>query len=288
MNSASDEQRMVEIRKLASLKAHPLQREFFDDLPDPDLQALAADIKRRGLQERIEILPDGTIISGHQRRLALLLLGYTEFEVIVRYDLADAGENAVTEMFLAANLQRRQLDTLLKAKVALGHYDAVRGRKTSQSSWKEINDAREHVGKLIGMSGRNLRRYWNALQAPLEVQQAFRRGQVRLVDAGRIGQLPDQEKKKIAAAIRGGADPRMTVHESLQKNDQHDRRKPIRSVVPQFRKAVKTLSQAVETISITAATLRNVSPESRSQVDAAYKTLRQVLKSMDRNVPVDE
>src|SRR5436305_951492 len=62
-----------EIRKLKDLKPFPLQKDFFDDLPDHELEALAAGIERNGLRNPIEILPKNragyppnTILNGHQ------------------------------------------------------------------------------------------------------------------------------------------------------------------------------------------------------------------------------
>ena len=48
--------------KVADLKPHPRQAQFFDQLPFHLIRDLAQDIKARGLKEPLEILPDGTIV----------------------------------------------------------------------------------------------------------------------------------------------------------------------------------------------------------------------------------
>lgn len=82
--------------KLNRLNDHPKQALNFDDVPDKELAALAADMKRRGQRDPVEILPDGTVIAGHQRVRAAERLGWKEIDVIVRTDLAGAGNAART------------------------------------------------------------------------------------------------------------------------------------------------------------------------------------------------
>jgi hypothetical protein len=57
---------------LLDLKSHPQQATHFPPLPYEEARALSADIEANGLREPLEFLPDGTIISGHRRRTALL------------------------------------------------------------------------------------------------------------------------------------------------------------------------------------------------------------------------
>jgi hypothetical protein len=51
--------------KIKDLKAHPRQAQLFKDLPFHLLRDLAQDMQARGLQNALEILPDGTIVCGH-------------------------------------------------------------------------------------------------------------------------------------------------------------------------------------------------------------------------------
>ena len=53
--------------KVDDLRPHPRQSELFRDLSEIEFAFLAGDIKRNGLQQPIEITPDGTVIAGHQR-----------------------------------------------------------------------------------------------------------------------------------------------------------------------------------------------------------------------------
>src|SRR5438445_9711668 len=99
--------------KIAGLKPHPLQAQFFADLPMQKLRDLTEDMKERGQKEPLELLPDGTIVCGHQRaKAAETVLGWDEIDAWVNHDLADQGDLAVEQRLIEDNLARRQLDRL--------------------------------------------------------------------------------------------------------------------------------------------------------------------------------
>ena len=87
----------VEEWELGSLKEHCRQAELFGDVPDDEFDELAESLQREGQRQPIEILPDGTIIAGHQRVRAARHLGWTSIRAVVRHDLAAAGPAAVEQ-----------------------------------------------------------------------------------------------------------------------------------------------------------------------------------------------
>lgn len=66
----------VETRRLGDLLPHPSQSAFFDEPTPEEVAALADNIRRIGLRERIDVMPAGnraglagnTILSGHSRK----------------------------------------------------------------------------------------------------------------------------------------------------------------------------------------------------------------------------
>lgn len=66
---------------LHNLKPHPFQKDLFVGLNATGIEELAEDIQKRGLQNPLEILPDGTLINGHQRFLAYKRLGLEQIPV---------------------------------------------------------------------------------------------------------------------------------------------------------------------------------------------------------------
>jgi len=110
----------IELRKIGSLRLHPDNVAIFG-LPtgEPNYEEIREDIKRRGLQEPLIILADGTILSGHIRYASVCWVlaqrGLTpdqiKDEVIavrIHADFESKGEEL--EYLMDANDKRRQLD----------------------------------------------------------------------------------------------------------------------------------------------------------------------------------
>jgi ParB-like chromosome segregation protein Spo0J len=226
--------RETETRRLADLKDHPAQAAFFTDLDPAALAALVADIRRNGLREPLEVLPDGTILSGHQRRRALLKIGETEAPVVVRKDLA-ADPAAAERAFLEANANRRQLSKLDRARVVLRLVEIEKKRPRGRLRPDEAAEARDRVGATIGMTGRNLGRYFRLLATPAEVQQAFEAGAVPQVVAETVADLTPKDQAALAAALRAGGDAGALISAAVQANqvraDAGDPSAPVRKVV---------------------------------------------------------
>lgn len=196
----------IEVRDLRRLKPHPRQSVDFGDLPDHVFAAQVKQIKRRGLTEKIEILPDGTIISGHQRWRALLKLGYREYKVRVRYDLADASDEDVEREFLLANTVRRQLTPLRQVKHALRVLEIDRELPRGQLLFNNQAEACKLIAKVLEISPRNVSRYLAILRCPPAIQRAFESQQMTLVEAGRCALLSRAAQAKLARALSSAQD----------------------------------------------------------------------------------
>jgi ParB-like chromosome segregation protein Spo0J len=238
-----------EVRTLKNLVPFPLQSDFFDDLSEHDLVALADDIDRNGLRSPIEVLPTNkagyspdTLLSGHQRKRALERNGLTKAEVIVRYDLSDASSAEIETAFFDDNDNRRQLDKLAKAKVALRRYEIERHRpRGGLRRDAEKREARDRVGQAIGMSGRNLQRYFRVLFTPKEVQDAFRSNRLPLIAAEKVADLDAKQQQAVARRIASGEDPKAVVSDHLPKSDGRHRR-----ATPAFISFIKALKRGIE------------------------------------------
>ena len=206
--------RRIEPWPVADLKPHESQAALFNDLDDDGLQALADDMEANRLNHPVEILPDGTIICGHQRVRAAKLLGWKEIRCWIREDLLKKGEQAVEAHLIEDNLNRRQLDMVAKARAAKRLVELEYARRGTRLSWEDA-DARDRVGRRIGMSGRNLQRYLNVLDAPIEIQHALSSGELKLIAADRVSRLPKQQQRRMAARIATGEAAKDVVAEVL-------------------------------------------------------------------------
>lgn len=110
----------IELRRIGSLHLHPDNVAIFG-LPtdESNYEEIREDIKRRGLQEPLIILADGTILSGHIRFASVCWSleqeGLTQEEILEQVIAVRVHEDFETkeeelEYLMSANEKRRQLD----------------------------------------------------------------------------------------------------------------------------------------------------------------------------------
>lgn len=199
--------RETELRSAKSLKPHPRQSSYFREANDAELHALAEDMLRNGQLTPVEILPDGTIICGHQRVRACRL-NKRKVHCWVRNDLAEKGDAAIEQRVIEDNLNRRQLSKLGLAKCYLRLKDL---HSQLSPGGEPRGDVRDIVGKRLGISGRQLDRLARVLTTPPEVQKAFEAGHLTLELASRVGIVGKKTQDEIAKQIRAGKKPRVVV-----------------------------------------------------------------------------
>ena len=191
--------------KVADLRESPYQQQLFGDLPEGPLDELAADMEKHGQRDPVEILRDGTIIDGHQRRRAAVKLGWDEVAVVVRDDLAEAGDEAVQSYMLSVNLARRQMDIMAIARAYRRMKQLERGWDRDEFDVSGAQDIRDKLAKRLGSrSGRTLDRYLRLLETPREIQDAYTRHDLPMSTALKVVRLSDEVKADIVAAIRHG------------------------------------------------------------------------------------
>ena len=201
-------------RKISSLRPYPKQSDFFPDISEQDLARLADSMERNGLLEPIEILPNGLVISGHQRIKAAKRLGWERIHCWVRYDLEKAGPEAVELRFHEAN-DRRDLTPLEKAKSYRRQMQLSRSRPRRNGHVQ--GDLRDYLSKQFGLSGRTLDRWERLLDTPSEVQRAVVAKKLPLLVGGEVAGLPRAIQQQIAAEIRDGKAPKEAVAAHLRK-----------------------------------------------------------------------
>jgi ParB family chromosome partitioning protein len=192
--------RKVEMWPVAKLREHDRQAEVFCDLKPHEFEALVEDIRERGLQEPIEILPDGTIIAGHQRWWAVQELGHKEVSVVIRHDLADDPQAAEAH-FLLSNLARRQLDPISQGLCVVQLSVLKFGASPRDLEWSMKEDAKKWVAQRIGKSPRHVDRLLRVLETPPAVQTALRYGLIDLPLAGQVAGLDATAQDQLATAI---------------------------------------------------------------------------------------
>src|SRR5947209_18154020 len=111
---------------------------------------------------------------------------WDEIAVWVNDDLAAQGEGAVEQRLIEDNLARRNLDRLDQVRCYRRLVEMAQDTPHDQRRSHQLGRVRDVVGSRLGMSGRTLDRYLRVLDAPREVQDAFKAGDISLVAAAKV------------------------------------------------------------------------------------------------------
>lgn len=202
------------------LRESPYQSELFRELSDAEVRDLAVGFGQDGLEPTIEILPDGTIVDGHQRVRAAKLLGWTHIKVIVRHDLAAAGAAAVQLHMIAVNLNRRHMGPLDIARVYRRLKELARADRSTKHGCGRNDDLRDRLAKRLGgRSGRTLDRYEQLLDGPRWLQDLVADKRIGLTNALRVLALPEQDQEKVHAQIREGRSAKHVINDLREPQD---------------------------------------------------------------------
>lgn len=190
-------------RRVDELRPHPLQAKYYQPLSHHELQQLADDIELRGLRQPVDILPDGTILSGHQRVAAAKLNELEIIDVIVHADLAD--DPIEQEKFLLLeNHIRRQATPLQRAQHAQRLLELTKENWQSLKYDRRQKLVRDEVGKLLGITGRQVDNLTAVLKAPRAVQLAVESGDLSIKLAARVKSLDKATQTEIATKLEEG------------------------------------------------------------------------------------
>lgn len=109
-------------------------------LDDPDIRALIASIKERGVNEPLRVSTDHVIISGHRRRFCAIEAGLAEVPIIVEPVSYAKGRERFMALLVHANEQRKKSAGVLirEAALRIDPAQAVQAMRTERK-------ARDHL-----------------------------------------------------------------------------------------------------------------------------------------------
>lgn len=95
-------------KSISELKGHPLNEQLYAPAGGPEFEDLKRSMKDVGLLQPLDILEDGTIVSGHRRWLAAQTLGWSEIECNI---LPWNDSTSIEEKLIEFNRYRRKTFT---------------------------------------------------------------------------------------------------------------------------------------------------------------------------------
>jgi len=227
-------------RSLSDLTSHPRQAEIYGDISLDELSALTEDIDRVGIRQPVEITEDGVIIDGHQRCRAAARLGWETVPVLVHAELS---EDEVFARFVKANLVRRQLDPLSRARAIQALHITERKFGNSQGKGRIRDRVAEAMGP--GVSGPTVDRYLRLLKLARPIQDAVSSETLPMMKALRILRLPESTQHNIAERIRAGESPRTAVDAALAPSPEETEPDPVAKGCEEYAEMLRPLARTI-------------------------------------------
>jgi ParB family chromosome partitioning protein len=162
------------------LKCHPKNQEYYNDLTPEKYEEIKRSIEINGIRDPLKVLPDYTIIAGHQRFKIAQELELPQVPVVIM----DIEPSEAEYVLIADNEERRQEDNdpIKKAKRAkfLKEYWGVKngGNRRSVPQIEELKTSKD-VAEAVGTSSKNLNRLLKLNDLIPDLQN--------LVSAGKLG-----------------------------------------------------------------------------------------------------
>jgi ParB-like chromosome segregation protein Spo0J len=193
---------MEQITKLSihSLKIHPRNTEFFDDIEGEMYQQFKQSIQEDGVLTPIIVSPDMTIVSGHQRYIACKELGIELIPAIIREELIN--EDLMLRQLIASNFGRLS-NNPSKFRKAVAEYVDLVGKKLGDNQWVSQDDkpklTQSEIAKELGISVAELNRVLDLERKLIpELKQALDKGFISKTAAlGICSKLNESEQQEL-------------------------------------------------------------------------------------------
>jgi len=196
---------MEQITKISinTLKVHPRNQEFFDDIDGETYEQFKKSIQVDGVLTPIIVSPDMTIISGHQRYKACKELGIELIPAIIREELVD--ENLKLRQLIASNFGRIKNDPAKLRKAVVEYVELVgmgEGRP-SKLAQLELVLSQEDIAKELGLSVQELKRILQIERNLIpELKQALDKGFISKTAAlGICSRLDKAEQQELLTEL---------------------------------------------------------------------------------------
>jgi ParB-like chromosome segregation protein Spo0J len=195
------------------LKPHPKNQEYYSDLTGEKYEEIKRSIEIHGIRDPIKVLPDFTIIAGHQRYRIALELEHDKAPV----EIMDINEQEAEYLLIADNEERRQSDDdpIKKAKRAefLKKYWGVKQGKKRQNVVNNNDKNMADVAAAIGEDERTTQRLLKLNNLIPELQSLVSAGKLGTTAAHIIAFL-SPENQKLVLEQYGQKIEEMTVQEA--------------------------------------------------------------------------
>lgn len=209
--------------KVSSLKEHPKNCVFFDDIQGDAWGDFLESIKTSGVIEPIVVTQDKVIVSGHQRVRACKKLGIAEIEAEVRIFDSD---DEILKCLIETNIRQRGIGNPNPVKFGrcIQELERIYGIRNGNNQYaeREVQNAQPSksqadLAEELGISIDNLKRYKKLASAIPEVQELVETGTItKTIALSMIKKLTEDEQRELAATLPSTGD-KTSADEALKK-----------------------------------------------------------------------
>jgi len=208
---------------IASLRPHPRNLEFFDDIDGEPFERLKESVSHMGILTPIRIAADMTIISGHQRVRACQALGIKEVPAVWLKDLEDSDE--IEMQLIASNFGRAKNDALKQSHM-LAEYVRLMGitnggvRRANEKQPSSLSAIAEE----FGVDVTTIKNLLRLDRLPDEVKETVQQGVISPTTAIKcIAKLPMEEQLKLVRSLDATQTyTKMAIQKKLAELEGHD------------------------------------------------------------------
>lgn len=251
------------------LKPHPKNDEYYSPLPKEKYEEIKRSIAYNGIRDPIKVLPDYTVIAGHQRLKIALELGLESVPV----EVLDISPEEAEYLLIADNHERRQADDdpIRKAKrakflkeywnVRVGnpHYIQLRQNVVIKNS---ENKTLKDIAQAINENERTTQRLLKLNDLIPELQSLVSMGKLGTIAAEQLAYLSPEAQKELFDAL-GEAVSEITVKDARE----------IRAGTAETEQLAKKLEEAQERAAL-----------AEEELYAAQKELAELKSSLEEHI----
>ena len=211
---------MEQITKLSvhSLKVHPRNLEFFDDIEGDTYEQFKKSIQEDGVITPIIVAPDMVVVSGNQRFKACVDLGIELIPAIIREELIN--EDLKLRQLIGANFGRLN-NNPAKMRKAIAEYVGLVGYKKGDNQHTQSLHtlSQEQIAKELNLSVRDLQNLLSIERNLIpELQQAMDKGFISKTAAlGICGKLDTSDQQDLLTELTSLLGDKVTFNPQKDK-----------------------------------------------------------------------